>query len=57
MDGGPILLRSNPFVVKTEPRAHRELVIRTSWGPLMREAIHLIARREAAMPELLQATA
>jgi phosphoribosylglycinamide formyltransferase 1 len=57
VDGGPILLRSDPFPVRTDSRMHRELVIRSAWGPLMREAIHLIARREAAMPELLQATA
>lgn len=58
VDGGPILLRSEPFPVRSaSAREHREHVIRTAWGPLMQDAIHLIARREAAMPELLQATA
>lgn len=52
VDAGPILLRSEAFSVLGDARAHRELVIRTAWGPLMRDAIHLIARRD-----LLQATA
>ena len=52
VDAGPILLRSEPFPVRMDSRFHRELVIRTAWGPLMREAVHLISRREA-----LQATA
>jgi phosphoribosylglycinamide formyltransferase 1 len=57
VDGGPVLLRSDPFPVRTDSRMHRELVIARTWGPLMRDAIHLVARREPAMPELLQATA
>lgn len=57
VDAGPILLRSEPFPVRTDSRMHRELVIRSAWGPLMRQAVHLIARRGVAMPELLQATA
>ena len=43
VDAGPILLRSEAFPVLGDVRAHRELVIRTAWGPLMREAIHLQA--------------
>ena len=57
VDCGPILLRSDPFPVQTAPRAHRELVIGTAWGPLMRDAIHCIARREAAMPVRLKESA
>lgn len=52
VDAGPILLRSEAFPVLGDVRAHRELVIRTAWGPLMRDAIHLVASRD-----LLQATA
>lgn len=52
VDAGPVLLRSEAFPVLGDVRAHRELVIRTAWGPLMREAIHLIAHRD-----LLRATA
>ncbi len=52
VDAGPILLRSKAFPVLGDARAHRELVIRTAWGPLMRDAIHQVASRH-----LLQATA
>ena len=48
VDAGPILLRSDPFVVSTDSRTHRELVIARTWGPLMREAIHRIAVSEEA---------
>ena len=48
LDAGPILLRSDPFVVSTDSRTHRELVIAKTWGPLMREAIHRIAVSEEA---------
>jgi len=43
VDAGPVLLRSEVFPVLGDARAHRELVIRSAWGPLMREAIHLQA--------------
>jgi phosphoribosylglycinamide formyltransferase 1 len=52
VDAGPVLLRSEAFPVLGDVRAHRELVIRTAWGPLMRDAIRLVASRQ-----LLQATA
>jgi len=48
VDAGPILLRSDPFVVQTDSRTHRELVIARTWGPLMREAIHRVAVAEEA---------
>jgi phosphoribosylglycinamide formyltransferase-1 len=57
VDGGPILLRSEAFPVpalgreelKPYARLHREWVIRTTWGPLMKEAIRRIAWVEAAV--------
>jgi phosphoribosylglycinamide formyltransferase-1 len=52
VDQGPVLLRSEAFPVSEDARTHRERVIRTAWGPLMRDAIHIIAKGE-----LLQATA
>jgi phosphoribosylglycinamide formyltransferase 1 len=52
VDAGPILLRSDPFLVRTDSRTHRELVITRAWGPLMRDSIRLFANGEA-----LQATA
>lgn len=48
VDAGPILLRSEAFPVRADARAHRELVIRTAWGPLMRDAIHRVAVAEEA---------
>jgi phosphoribosylglycinamide formyltransferase 1 len=48
VDAGPILLRSEAFPVRGDARAHRELVIRTAWGPLMRDAIHRVAVAEEA---------
>lgn len=48
VDAGPILLRSEAFRVRGDARSHRELVIRTAWGPLMRDAIHRIAVGEKA---------
>ena len=48
VDAGPILLRSEAFPVLGDARAHRELVIRTAWGPLMRDAIHRVAVAEDA---------
>lgn len=48
VDAGPILLRSEMFPVIGDVREHRERVIRTAWGPLMREAIHRIAVSEEA---------
>lgn len=63
VDCGPILLRTKPFpvssiaadarawgatdILKAYAYAHREWVIRTSWGPLMKRAIHLLAESEA----------
>ena len=32
VDAGPILLRSDPFVVQTDSRTHRELVIAKTGG-------------------------
>lgn len=48
VDAGPILLRSEAFPVLGDVRAHRERVIRTAWGPLMRQAIHRVAVSEQA---------
>lgn len=48
VDAGPVLLRSEAFPVRGDVRAHRELVICTAWGPLMREAIHQVAVAEEA---------
>ena len=59
VDNGEVLARSDPFpvsplvrdalqigamdIVKAYAYAHREWVIRTSWGPLMRQAVRAIA--------------
>jgi phosphoribosylglycinamide formyltransferase 1 len=72
IDGGPILLRTDPFpvsplagdallrgstdVLKAYAYAHREWVIRAAWGPLMRDALHSVLSREV-LPPLLQASA
>jgi phosphoribosylglycinamide formyltransferase 1 len=48
VDAGPILLRTEAFPVLGSARAHRELVIRTAWGPLMRDAIRRVAVADEA---------
>ena len=59
VDQGELLVRSDPFpvaplvrdalrwgatdIVKAYAYAHREWVIRTAWGPLMRQAVATLA--------------
>lgn len=74
IDGGPILTQTEPFevaplavdalrwgafdIIKAQAYAHREWVIRSAWGPLMKEVIHQVACGDAAwQQQALKATA
>jgi phosphoribosylglycinamide formyltransferase-1 len=68
LDGGPLLLRSGPFpasplvaearragatrMLKAYAFAHREWMMRTAWGPLLRQAVHRFAVEGASRPLL-----
>ena len=67
LDGGPPLVRSGGFpvhplvvaarawgatdILKAYAYAHREWVIRSSWGPLLAKAIEVVAQREGGFLE------